>query len=93
MGLRQRIWAKKQTERLRSLLGGKCIDCGSVEELEFDVIVPVGNSDHHRRMDYSWRLSFYRKQYAANNLALRCGPCNRKKGDKMLLTNLIETPF
>lgn len=94
MGKRQRDWARKKTEELRSILGGKCVDCGTEEDLEFDVIVPVGNDDHHRRMGWSWRMSFYRKQHDANNLALRCGRCNRRKGNRMELVNLRDPdPF
>lgn len=77
MGLRQRQWAAKWTIKLRLLLGGKCIDCGTTEDLHFDCIYPQG--DHHHRIEWSWRMSFYRKQYAQNNLALRCEKCNGRK--------------
>lgn len=92
MGLRQRQWAAKWTVKLRTLLGGKCIDCGSTEDLEFDVRIPIGNDDHHN-MEWSWRISFYRKQYDHNNLALRCTKCNSRKGNQMELLDTPETPF
>jgi len=95
MGLRQREWARKETKRLRSLLGGKCVQCGTTEELEFDVIIPVGNNDHHRRMEWSWRTSFYRKQHDKGNLQLLCQKHNTQKSNQMWLTNSQEVnePF
>lgn len=44
--------------------GGRCVECGSQEELEFDHIIPrvMGGGDTER------------------NLQLLCGPCNRRKG-------------
>jgi 5-methylcytosine-specific restriction endonuclease McrA len=83
MGKHQRDWAKKETNRLRELLGGRCACCGSDKDLEFDVILPDG-SDHHRKYEWSWRLSFYRFHYKANNLQLLCSKCNSRKGDDVI---------
>lgn len=80
MALRQRIWAAKRTKQLRRMLGGKCSCCGTRADLSFDVVDPVGN-DHHRKMDYSMRLSFYFRQFRAFNLQLLCVTCNTRKGD------------
>ena len=46
---------------------GKCVSCGSNENLEFDHIIPhsKGGADTYR------------------NLQLLCEPCNRKKSDKI----------
>jgi hypothetical protein len=85
MGARQREWARRKRLQLRRLLGLKCSCCGSKDyrKLEFDIIIPVGNSDHHRKMDWSWRMSFYFQQYKKNNLQLLCGgsvdSCHNKK--------------
>ena len=87
MALRQRIWAKKTRLKLRRLLGMRCAVCGSKDyrKLEFDVIVPVGN-DHHRKMEWSWRMSFYNQQFKLGNLQLLCGQrvgaCHNKKTNK-----------
>jgi 5-methylcytosine-specific restriction endonuclease McrA len=84
--MRQRKWAASKRDELFLWLGGYCVDCGTTKDLEFDVIEPV-NSDHHRRYDWSWRMSFYRGQYRIGNLALRCTKCNSAKG------NHTECPF
>ena len=87
MGLRQRIWAKKKRLELRRLLGMKCAQCGSRDyrKLEFDVIIPTPH-DHHGKMEWSWRMSFYRQQYREGNLQLLCGghihSCHNKKTSK-----------
>lgn len=86
MGMRQREWAKRKTAELREQLGGACVDCGATEELQFDCIRPQGDN-HHERMEWSWRLSFYRQQHAQGNLALRCIRCNGRKQDR----NTIQT--
>lgn len=94
MALRQREWAQRQTESLREKLGNKCVDCGKTKDLEFDVIInDIGNDDHHRKMEWSWRLSFYRKQFFRNNLALRCKKCNALKGNKLILHDVDEHPY
>lgn len=81
MGKAQRKWAAAKRDELTLWLGGYCVDCGTQHKLQFDVIDPVGNNDHHRRYEWSWRMSFYRAQYRLGNLALRCEKCNNKKGN------------
>jgi hypothetical protein len=44
--------------------GGRCVDCGSREHLEYDHIIPVSRGGAN----------------TARNIELRCEPCNRKKG-------------
>lgn len=95
MGKRQRAWAKKKRLELRRALGMKCSCCGSRDyrRLEFDVIKPCGER-HHGEMDWSWRMSFYRKQFQAGNLQLLCGgsvrSCHNKK---TYADNYTENPF
>lgn len=47
--------------------GGKCVDCGSRERLEFDHIIPVSRGGSN----------------TARNLELRCEVCNRSKGARI----------
>lgn len=95
MSLRQRTWARKTRDTLRLELGGKCVKCGTTEDLEFDCKKPMG-SFHHRAMCWSWRMSFYRAQHALNNLQLLCKSCNcRKAGHELEQDWLapLATPF
>jgi hypothetical protein len=77
MGKRQRIWAAKARRELRRKLGMKCAACGSkfYLHLEFDIINPKapGVRPHHREMEWSWRISFYRQQHQLGNVQLLCG--------------------
>jgi hypothetical protein len=65
-----------------ALLGGRCVDCGTVDCLTFDCIVPTG--DRHHKLNQSQRISYYMGQLRSGNLALRCSACNSKKGAKVL---------
>lgn len=95
MAYRQRNWAREWTKKLRSILGGKCNYCGLRERLEFDLIHPIDTQGKHHKMEWSWRLSFYRKQHTNQNLQLLCQKCNGKKGNNLELSNYeeIEQPF
>lgn len=101
MGQRQIEWARKTRDKIFDKLGRKCKKCGATEELEFDVIVPIGDNDgngkskHHRVMNFSWRMSFYRKQLELNNLQILCTKCNSKKQNQLELTSApeVEQPY
>lgn len=77
MGLRQRLWAVSARRAIVQQLGGACSWCGSRRKLEFDCIRPRGH--FHHRMEWSWRLSFYRRELAAGNLQLLCRRCHGEK--------------
>lgn len=91
MALRQREWARKKRLELRCLLGLKCKHCGSKDyrTLEFDLIVLTDKKDkngitfHHKSMEWSWRMSFYRQQLNMKNLQLLCSKYNSAKGNKI----------
>lgn len=93
MGLRQQKWAKRVKLKLRKLLGRQCKQCGKKRKLEFDVIHP--NGDGHGKIEWSWRMSYYRKQFDRNNLQLLCKKCNQKKSDNLVLIHhqTVEAPF
>lgn len=78
MGARQRRWAHKATKALRKQLGGQCAICGKTHNLEFDCIAPQGH--FHHKIEWSWRISFYRNQAHAGNLQLLCAKHNAMKG-------------
>lgn len=70
MGVAQREWAERKRDELREELGGCCKVCGTRRKLEFDCIIPQG--DKHHKMEWSWRISFYRAQHRTGNLQLLC---------------------
>lgn len=77
---RQRDWARRARQTLVESLGGRCAKCGTTQALQLDVIIPVETLDHHR-IEWSWRISFYRQQYEAGNLQLLCQHDNAVKGN------------
>jgi hypothetical protein len=58
VAVRQAVWARD---------GGRCVRCGSQQELQYDHIIPLarGGAD------------------TAENLQLLCAPCSRAKGDSI----------
>jgi len=56
--VKQEVWRRD---------GGRCVDCGSKEKLEFDHIIPVARNGSN----------------TARNLQLLCEPCNRTKGSSI----------
>jgi HNH endonuclease len=58
-------------ERIRNEVwrrdGGKCVECGSVYNLEFDHVIPVAKGGSN----------------TARNLRILCEPCNRRKSDSI----------
>lgn len=80
MAKRQKNWARRAKTALFALLGGKCVKCGTTENLTFDCIVPQG--DRHHKTDTSARICFYRRQhYEHQNVQILCRFHNIEKSD------------
>jgi 5-methylcytosine-specific restriction endonuclease McrA len=78
MPSRQTLWARKARALLVAQLGGKCVDCGSKEALQFDHIAP--RTWTANRTSRHYRMCLYRREAAAGVIVLRCASCNKKKG-------------
>jgi len=93
MAKRQREWARRTRDRLFDELGRWCRRCHTTEKLEFDLIHPLG--DQHHKMEWSHRMSFYRRQHEANNLQVLCQRCNAQKQAQLELTEYqqVDQPF
>ena len=64
---RSRRISQKVKDKVWNRDGGKCVQCGSNEDLEFDHIIP-----HSKGGANTYR-----------NIQLLCEPCNRKKSAKL----------
>ncbi|MCU0783722.1 MAG: HNH endonuclease [Verrucomicrobia bacterium] len=85
MALRQREWAARARRDLMQQLGRACAWCGSKKRLTFDCIVPTGDGLRgHHAYEWSWRISFYRRQFQEDNLQVLCDVCNSRKGNTTL---------
>ena len=89
MGARQKEWARKKRVWLLAVLGGKCVLCGTTQNLTFDCRVPRGGKHHQLSLDQ--RMSFYLREWRACNLQVLCDICNSTKQDKPMPT-YIPTP-
>jgi 5-methylcytosine-specific restriction endonuclease McrA len=91
---RQSEYARRKREAIFEVLGRRCVRCGSKDELEFDVIVPVGDpKSHHGVMSWAQRMKFYCRQLSAGNLQILCSHCNSAKcngGDQL---SFDQQPF
>jgi hypothetical protein len=70
-------------------MGNKCACCGATQGLEFDVIRPTGQ--HHARLEYSVRTSYYLHQFRQGNLQILCKPHNVIKAARLIsLSDLLR---
>lgn len=58
------------------LLGGKCVECEAIENLEIDHIIPNGWGASRGRMNRMWD---WFPSYAKGNLQILCRKHNSKK--------------
>lgn len=61
----------------------RCVLCGALEELTFDMIQPDGSKGHHSRMSSCARASHYWKEFLKSNIQILCVKCNSRKKDKI----------
>lgn len=79
MGKRQREWARRAYDKLIQDLGGKCVKCGTTEDLTIDHI--EGCEFKHSDVEWSQRISIYRREAKENKLQVLCDKHNCQKGD------------
>ncbi len=79
MAKRQRAWARRAYDRLIIELGGRCAQCGSVSALTIDHV--DGCDFDHNTVEWSHRISIYRREAKEGLLQVLCDKCNCKKGD------------
>lgn len=78
MSLRQRQWARKAYAALIEQLGGRCSHCGSTDDLS--IHHPHGRDWHLNRVEWSARVSIYRREAKEGKLGVLCMQCNRTLG-------------
>lgn len=68
----------RRRQALIQRLGGKCVDCGSIIDLEFDHLKT--RTWCTRKLSQIQRMVKYEEEATAKLIELRCGPCNKAKG-------------
>jgi len=71
------VRAGKARAELVEKLGGKCVQCGEIEDLQFDCIVPQGPA--HKFMPWPRRIRWYWCEHLRGNLQLLCPKCHTYK--------------
>ena len=79
MAKRQKEWARRAYEALIISLGGRCRHCGATAGLSIDHI--EGCDFVHNKVEWSARISIYRREAKEGKLQVLCIKCNSKKGD------------
>ncbi len=83
MALRQRIWAHKRKRYLIGLMGKVCAICGRKSK-RFEFHHPVRKPWRANRIEHSWRMSIYYREWLEGNLELLCLRCHRKVTGRQL---------
>lgn len=83
--LRNVRWYRRTRAWLLAQMGGVCVDCGTIEELEFDELLPRPAGMPRPNKTSRWqRLRNYLKiwrEHGAAGLAIRCRRDNAKRGE------------
>lgn len=74
----QRQYILRIKQRLIKRLGGKCVDCKSPFDLEFDH--KYGATWQRRKMWSGARLKKYEEEIEQGLIELRCSDCNKRRG-------------
>lgn len=82
MGKRQRKWARRAYEKLILQLGGRCVVCGSLHSLSIDH--KDGKDWTACKVEWSHRISIYRREARNGLLQVLCVKCNSRKGAPQL---------
>ena len=72
---RNTVRAKKIRAELVEKMGGVCVKCGAVDNLQFDHI--DGARWRHNELSYLARMNRYKREHELGLLRLLCGDCNR----------------
>lgn len=85
-----KIWRHNARQRLIAELGGKCVDCGSVENLTFDHVTPLTDEQAEWRawIGANARMVLYRKEAKEGLLRIRCQRCNTRKASEPKQTTM-----
>jgi 5-methylcytosine-specific restriction endonuclease McrA len=73
---RQLRWKHQRRDDAIVLLGGKCIDCGSTENLEFDHVDPALKRFNPTDI---WSRNVVTRIDELAKCVLRCNSCHKKK--------------
>lgn len=78
--LRRRQLRALLREQLFDVLGAVCRECGSTENLTFDLIKPHLDDRHHRWNGYQRVKLYWSEHTHAGNVQVLCDTCNSRKG-------------
>lgn len=80
---RQVVWARAKRDEMRAALGGKCVQCGTTHNLEFDHIDAATRTwGDTRGVGFVRSITLYRRDYKAGLLQLLCRYHNAVKGNR-----------
>ena len=75
-----RVWERRWRKRLLGELGGRCVFCGTTQDLTLDCIDP--RPRHAVNANYRGRICFYRREMREGNVQILCRHCNSVKGPR-----------
>lgn len=80
--IRERLFVRERRARLVERLGGRCVCCGSTDDLEFDHYPALADwaGNIRRGMSQRQRMDLYERDADADKLRLLCATCNGGAG-------------